>query len=105
MAAVTGFDTPLDDRGNPYPAVRPAKLWSGALSVGGANTGPFLTTTKVVRVVTGLTDMARVSLNGGAAFIVGRGVYQDFIVEPGDQMFVTLDPAAAAGNYSVLELG
>jgi hypothetical protein len=103
----TSFDTCIDNSGNPYPAVRPLKGWRYALSGAGSGAlGPFLATTKVVRINAGIADLVQVTFPGQAfGIIVGRGVYQDFIVQPGDTLTVALDPASATGTVSALELG
>jgi hypothetical protein len=107
MATATSLQQAVDNRGFPYYAVRPAGVaWTFAMSgVTAYVAGPFLATTKVVRVVAGLNDVIRVTIGAlPGAIIMARGIHQDFIVYPGETISITLDPLSGSGNASVMEL-
>jgi hypothetical protein len=104
------LDTPVDNVGQVYHAIRVNWLWN--LAVPDALThsaGPFLPTTKVVRVTPSFGLYFLVTLTGAAGnrggIVVGNGVYQDFYINPGDSMNVVGLTGMAAGMMaSIIEL-
>ena len=102
----TSLTQSIDNRGFPFEAIRPAASWVFSMS-GATNysAGPFLATTRVIRITTGLNDFVRVKLFGQTnPIIIGRGIPQDFVLQPGDTVVLQLDPLSASGNATVIEL-
>jgi len=102
---VTSLQQANDNRGNTFMAVRAGPTQIFALADTTVHpVAAFAATTKVVRVTAGISDLVRVVINGMGAIIIGRGIFQDFIVQPGDTMSIQLDPSTPSGNASVMEL-
>jgi hypothetical protein len=103
-------DRPFDNVGQSYPAIRVKWLWNLAVPDALTHTaGPFINTTKVVRVTPSFGLYVLVTLRGPAGtyggMVVGNGVFQDFYINPGDSMDVVGTQGMAAGLYaSIVEL-
>ena len=110
MANYPEVNRPCDNMNQPYNAIRVKWLWNLLVPDALTHTaGPFLPSTKVVRVTPSFGLYFQVTLTGTAGnrggMIVGNGVYQDFLVNPGDSMNIVGVVGAAAGKYaSILEL-
>lgn len=110
MASYPEVDRPCDSMGQAYNSIRVNWLWNLVVPDALTHTaGPFLPSTKVVRVTPSYGLYFIVTLTGPSGvrggMVVGNGVYQDFAVNPGDSIDVTGVVGAAAGKYaSILEL-
>jgi hypothetical protein len=100
---ITGLQTALDNTGNPYPAVRPRIVQMLATTTGAATaSAAFQPQTKVVRICPSTDTIILMTGVITTGFVVTAGHYQDFIVNPGDQ--ITAQAIATAGNCGLMEL-
>lgn len=110
MVTARGIDRPVDNVGNPYNAIRIGWLWNLAVPDTLAHaTGAFLAQTKVVRITPsfGLHVGVTIVRAGGnqGPIVIGNGVYQDLMVEPGDTISLVGVVGFAANMWvSILEL-
>lgn len=104
MPTATSFDTPLDDRGYPYPAVRPARASAAVVAPASPLVFSPQPTTKVVRICCPVGEFVRVLTAGiGSSFIVGNGIPQDIVVWQGVNLTIVAEAATPSAAVSVLE--
>ena len=106
MPTVSGFETPIDDRGFPYRAVRATRITSGLVTPSTPLALTPLATTKVVRVCCGRSECVRVYFTGtSGSCLVGGGVPQDFVIWPGINLTLVASPNTATATASITECG
>ena len=103
MPDQTGLRTALDNTGNAYPAIRPrtCQYLTGVPVGNPVTTAPFQPQTKVVRICSEV-DVSVIIAGIAGQIVIGAGVYQDFIVWPGDSLQIAA--LSAGGDVSVAEL-
>lgn len=102
MPDATGLMQVIDNTGNPYPAIRPRALQLLTTVIGNpVAANPFQPQTKVVRVCPS-TDV-QMGIGGiTGSWVIGAGIFQDFIVYPGDVVQITA--ITDAGTCSIMEM-